>query len=365
MSKRRTAIILGLAALAGGCTVAPRHQEVRVYEHNRNVVHDRHVVHETDAYEGYYYVRIVYLNGVPWYVDEDLHARPVPPHLRSQFRHASWVRSAPPRFSRDPRMRDGYALSRIVYINGAPYHVDEDRRARPIPSKLRSRFSYESVAFDDHARRRPAYREREAPASHGGGDAFGRAAERVREPARPTPAASDRARQEPSAYGFGDARGRVMEQARVREEARPLPTADSRARQEPPSDGGGAFARAAERVREQANRQAPLPVQNGESRPAGREDGRMEPGPSAREGQRMTPPVANQPDSGRPERGRPQAAGNDRGRGNGVANGQERGRADHAPGRKNGKGRGPAQDQEADSADERDDSPGRSRRRDG
>ena len=58
MSRSRTTIILGLAALAGGCTVAPRHEDVRVYQHER-VVHDRQVVYETDAYEGYYYVRIV------------------------------------------------------------------------------------------------------------------------------------------------------------------------------------------------------------------------------------------------------------------------------------------------------------------
>ena len=359
MSRSRTTIILGLAALAGGCTVAPRHQEVRVYQHER-VVHDRQVVYETDAYEGYYYVRIVYVDGVPWYVDDDLRARPVPPHLRSHFRHASWVRSAPPRFSRDPRTRDGYALSRIVYINGAPYHVDEDRRARPIPSRLRSRFAYESVAFDDDARRRPAYREREMPPGPGG-DAFGRAAERVREPARPMPAASERERQVPPAYGFGDARGRVMEQAREREEPRPLPPADERPRHEP-AGNGGAFAQAAERVREQAARQSPPAAQNGETRPAARDDGRMDGGPSTREPQRMTPPLSRQPDAGEANRGHPQAGGNERGRGNGVANEQERGRAEQAPGRKNGKNRG--QGQEADPADEDDDPPGRNRRRD-
>lgn len=360
MNTCRTAIILGLAALAGGCTVAPHHEEVRVYQHDRYVVRDRDVVHEHDAYEGYYYVRIVYLDGVPWYVDEDLHARPVPPHLRGQFRHASWVRSAPPRFSGDPRMRDGYALSRIVYINGAPYHVDEDRRARPIPRKLRSRFAYDSVAFDDGGRR-PVYREREMPRGPGG-DAFGRAAERVREPARPLPAARDSEREAPPAYGFGDARGRVMEQARGREDVRPLPPTESGPRYEP-SSNGGAFAQAAERVREQSARQAPPPEQRGESWPAGREDGRMEAGPSAGEGQRMLPPIAREPDRGRADRAQPQAAGNDRARGS-AANGRERSRADEAPGRKNGKGRGPAQDQEAESDDGRDDPPGRSRRRD-
>lgn len=362
MNKCRTAIVFGLAALAGGCTVAPRHEEVRVYQHDRHVVYDRDVIHETDSYEGYYYVRIVYFDGVPWYVDEDLNARPVPPHLRSQFRHASWVRSAPPRFSRDPRVRDGYLLSRIVYINGAPYHVDEDRRARPIPSRLRSRFAYDSVAFEDDGRRRPAYRERESSAGPGG-DAFGRAAERVGEPARPTPATRARGRQEPSAYGFGDARGRVMEQARGREDVRPLPPADDRRHPEA-SSNGGAFAQAAERVREQSVRQGPPPAQRGESRPAARDDGRMEPGPSAWEGQRMPPPVARERDGGRPDQGQPQAAGNDRGRGAGAANDRDRSRADQAPGRKNGKGRGAAQDQEADSAYDRDDPPGRNRRRD-
>src|SRR5574340_1763743 len=95
MNIRTTAIVLGLAAWSGGCTVTPRHQEVRVYQYDSPVIQERHVIRETDAYEGYYYVRIVYLDGIPWYVDEDLRARPIPRHLHSRFQDASWVRSMP------------------------------------------------------------------------------------------------------------------------------------------------------------------------------------------------------------------------------------------------------------------------------
>jgi hypothetical protein len=152
MTIRTTVIILGLATLAGGCTITTRHEDARTYQY------EPRVVHEDDSYEGYYYVRIIYLNGIPWYVDEDLRARPVPPHLRNQFRYSSWVRSAPPRFSRETGVRDGYNLSRIVYINEVPYHVDEDRSARPIPQKLRSRFSYRPVAIRNDNDRRPGER---------------------------------------------------------------------------------------------------------------------------------------------------------------------------------------------------------------
>jgi hypothetical protein len=129
-----------MAALASGCVVTPGHYESREtrYEHRE--------YHADDAYEGYYYVRIVYFNGVPWYVDDDLRARPVPRHLHAHFRNTSWTRSLPPRFHDHDEVRDGYRVSRIVYINDVPHHVDDGRQVRPLPSRLRNRFTYQTVA---------------------------------------------------------------------------------------------------------------------------------------------------------------------------------------------------------------------------
>lgn len=42
-------------------------------------------------------------------------------------------------------MRDGYDVSRIVYINDVPYYVDDDRRTRAVPDRLHNRFEYRVV----------------------------------------------------------------------------------------------------------------------------------------------------------------------------------------------------------------------------
>jgi hypothetical protein len=140
MTLRPTALVLAMAALASGCVVTPGHYESREtrYEHRE--------YHAGDAYEGYYYVRIVYFNGAPWYVDDDLRARPVPRHLHAHFRDTSWTRSMPPRFHDHDEVRDGYRLSRVIYINDVPHHVDDGRHVRPLPSRLRNRFAYQTVA---------------------------------------------------------------------------------------------------------------------------------------------------------------------------------------------------------------------------
>ena len=376
MTRRTTVLILGMAALAGGCTVTPHHHEVRDYPDERRVIHEddayeRHVIYEDDAYEGYYYVRIVYLGGVPWYVDEDLRARPVPPHLRSHFRYGAWSRSAPPSFGRDSGMRDGYRLSRIVYIDGIPHHVDEGRHARPIPTRLRSRFAYESVARHDDGRRPgeraappfarvgnearplpPAYgRERQYPPLREADNAPGRGMPpgHMREEARPLPPTAAREREEPSTFGRGGALGRVTE--RVREEARPLPPATARERQQQPvfeTDGGPRRGMPQPPMRADTSRQDPPFADRGrvrqeERQPAEREQGWDEP---------------PQQGSGRRERG--QSAGD--GRQRGVAAVDER-KGDSAPGRKNGKGKG-RDDEETDSRDARDGDAGRRNRRD-
>jgi hypothetical protein len=337
MTRHTTAFILGLAALAGGCTVTPHHHDVRVYPD------DRRVVYQDDAYEGYYYVRIVYLGGVPWYVDEDLRARPVPAHLRSHFRYGAWAHSAPPSFGRDTGMRDGYRLSRIVYIEGVPHHVDDGRHARPIPTRLRSRFSYDSVARHDDNGRGPG--QRSAPPGH------------MREEARPLPPAAAREREEPSTFGRGNALGRVTE--RVREEARPLPPEAGRERQEPRTHEAANESRRG--MREETGHQDPPFARNGRgvppSQPEGssaRDESRERRGqPSAREAQRMTPASAGQPahEVAPRERVAAQSAADAR-------------RAGTEPERKNRKGKGRDDDEETDYPDERDGEAGKRNKRD-
>lgn len=404
MTRRTSALILGLAALAGGCTVAPYHEHVRVvYPDDRRVIHEheddvyeRRVIREDDAYEGYRYVRIVYLGGVPWYVDEDLRARPIPPHLRGHFRYAAWSRSAPPSFGRDSGMRDGYRLSRIVYVDGVPHHVDEHRHARPIPNRLRSRFAYESVARHDDGRRGPgersappfaragnearplppaAVREREESSGLGGGTALGRATERVRaEEARPFPPAYGREREQPPMREADHAPGRMMPPGQMREEARPLPPAGAREREESSGFGAGtALGRAAERVRAEARPFPPAAAGARPQPPVAESDQPyrgMAQAPVREDSRRQVPPAADKgradKQDGRPvarEHGRderPQQGGAQRERGQSAGEGRRRDvaaaderKAEAAPGRKNGKGRGRDDDPEADSADAR------------
>src|SRR5512139_2500541 len=227
MTIRTLLIVAGLAALAGGCTVTTHEYGEPQRQSNYGVFH------EDDSYEGYYYVQIVYINGDPWYVDEYRRARPVPPQLRSHFRYSSWTRSLPPRFGRDDEVRDGYALSRIVYINDVPHYVDDDRRARPVPNPLRSRFSYVTVMQDNDRDR--------------GGRPMQPAYERGQE--RRMPPAFVRERQDSPSYG--------------REREREVPPSYGREpeRMKPPSFGAEAMPKPAmmpERVREeQQGRQAP------------------------------------------------------------------------------------------------------------
>ncbi len=338
MTLRTTALILGLASLAGGCIVTPRYDEVRVYD-------ERRVVYEDDAYEGYYYVRIVYLGGIPWYVDEDLQARPVPPHLRSHFRYGAWARSAPPSFGRDDGMRDGYRLSRIVYIDGVPHHVDEGRHARPIPSRLRSRFSYDSVARRDDSGRRPGGRPA-PPFAHPGNEAHR------------FPQATGRDRQQGPAYGADDAPGRGMPPGYMREEARPLPPDSGRERQGPRAyevENESRRGMRQARMREEGGRQDPSDARNGRGMPPPQYEA-----PSARGESRDE--RRGQPSHEVVQRERmARSAGDERRRGMDVAD--ERG-AEASPERKNGKGRGRNDDQEADAWDERGGNAGRRNRRD-
>jgi hypothetical protein len=329
--------------LASGCVVAPHAYEERGYRE------DYQVYRETDSYEGYYYVRVVYINGDPWYVDEYRRARPIPRHLHSHFRHSKWTRSLPPRFSNDTVMRDGYHVSRIVYINDVPHHVDEDRRARPVPTRLRSRFAYGSVVpANDRGRRvgerpeSPAYgRERERQEA----PAFGRGRERNEQPAF----GRGREREEQPAFGRGRereeqpvfVRGREREEqpAFVREREEQPAFVRGRERDEQPS-----YVRERavmqERVREERGRGAPPFARNDRGAP-----GQMEVQPARGQAGDDRRPMAQGRNK---ERGRIEPVDDGRGRG-GAASGNEQ-RTVSASGRQKekAKGRGRDRDEEED-----------------
>ncbi|HEY0721338.1 MAG TPA: hypothetical protein VGE50_08795, partial [Gammaproteobacteria bacterium] len=74
--------------------------------------------------------------------------RPLPPRLHDHFRRSDyWKRDRrAPVFSRDGEVRDGYRVSRVVYFNDVPYYVENDRMARPLPDKERERFRYSPPA---------------------------------------------------------------------------------------------------------------------------------------------------------------------------------------------------------------------------
>ncbi len=208
MTLRTMVIVAGLAALAGGCSTPsePRQQDDRGYPYDHRVYRD------TDSYQGYYYVRIIYINGDPWYVDDYRRVRPIPRHLHSHFQYSTWVRSLPPRFGREREMRDGYDLSRIVYINDVPLYVDDDRRTRAVPDRLHNRFEYRAVMPQQGDDRRGDERR---------GDERPQPPQRYDDrEARPVPPASGRdERSAPAAQG----REQPPDRGAGRDEGRPTP----------------------------------------------------------------------------------------------------------------------------------------------
>lgn len=298
MTIRNLVMVAGLAAVASGCVVAPGHYEERRYESDHRVVY-----HENDSYEGYYYARVVYISGDPWYVDDYRRARPIPRHLHAHFRNSSWTRSLPPRFSQDTGVRDGYHLSRIVYINDAPHHIDDDRRARPVPTRLRSRFSYVTVVQDNDRGRKVGGRP-ESPVQV-------RERERDERPAY----GRDREREEQPAYGRGREREERPAYVRDRDRDEQPAFGRGREREEPP---------AYVRMRERDERPVQVREQVRHERSNGRE----------REAQRRgnLPQQAVMQERVRDERGQPAAQG----RGRSDDERIERGRA---PGVEQGRGR--------------------------
>jgi hypothetical protein len=140
MNIRNILLLTGLAAFLAGCVVHPRPYPPVYEEGYDNGYYD---YRGTPSYEGYYYARIIFIGSVPYYVDDDRNIRPIPARLHNHFRRYPYSTLArPPVFSADREVRDGYPVSRIIYLNGVPYNVGNDRNAQPLPDRLRPRFRY-------------------------------------------------------------------------------------------------------------------------------------------------------------------------------------------------------------------------------
>lgn len=145
MSLRKLVLLGGLATILGGCVVAPApHSRVQYEDDYYYSDDDYYDYYNTPSYQGYYYVRVIFIGNTPYYVGDDRHVRPIPRHLHPHFikyrkkykdRHA-------PYFSRDTEVRDGYHMSRMVYFNDRPYYVEDGRVARPMPNHMQERFRY-------------------------------------------------------------------------------------------------------------------------------------------------------------------------------------------------------------------------------
>lgn len=243
MNIRILLIATGLATLAGGCTYTPDYgYGDRGYPPYYGVYRD------TDSYDGYFYVQIIYIDGEPWYVDDYRRAHPIPPNLRSHFRNSAWVRSLPPRFGHDDDMRDGYRLSRIVYVDDVPVYVDDDRRVHPLPAQVRSRFSYQGVVRPRDAGRigrepQPVPQPHEGTAPRPLPPDAGRERERAmpppdlrnQQPEAPPAYGRERERTGPPAAGAQPAPGPATLPDRVYapQQGRPTPPADRDGRSEP------------------------------------------------------------------------------------------------------------------------------------
>lgn len=337
MTFRTMMIVAGLATLAGGCAVTsddPRPRDVRVYPQ------DRPIYRETDSYEGYFYFRIIYISGTPWYVDDYRRVRPIPRHLHSHFAYSTWVRSLPPRFGRDRVVRDGYDLSRIVYINNVPHYVDDDRRARQMPDQVRNRFDYRVVVPQQGADRRDDDRR--------GDDRQG----------------DDRRGDDRSSYPqrYDGREARPVQPVYGREQDRKEPPAYGRERDSQPAQGRE-LERQENRAYERERDRVTSPVPRTETLPR-----RTEAQESTREERdRRAPPVGRDERNAPPAQAREQPSERGSSRDEGRPTSQDRGRkgdeprAEPAAEMKNGNAPGRGKDRGEDEGEEGKDSNGNAR----
>jgi hypothetical protein len=141
MNLRNIILLAGLAVFMSACAFPPGSSSYR--DNGQPYDDDYYDYRNTPSYEGYYYVRIIFIRDVPYYVDDDRYIRPIPPRLYDHFRRYPYnTLGRPPVFSRDTEVRDGYPVSHIIYLDGVPYHVGNDRIAQPLPEPLQPRFRY-------------------------------------------------------------------------------------------------------------------------------------------------------------------------------------------------------------------------------
>lgn len=139
MNLRNILLLTVLAVFMSGCVINPRPLPLRDNPYDDGYYDYR----GTPSYEGYYYARIIFIRNVPYYVEDDRYIRPIPPRLYDHFRRYPYDSLGhPPMFSRDNEVRDGYRMSHIIYLDGVPYHVENDHSAQPLPEHLHQRFRY-------------------------------------------------------------------------------------------------------------------------------------------------------------------------------------------------------------------------------
>ncbi len=143
MNPRNMLLLAGLAVFVAACAMPPGSS---YYRDDDQPYDDGYYDYRgTPSYEGYYYERIIFIGNIPYYVDDYRYIRPIPPRLYDRFRMYPYgTLGRPPVFSRDRQMRDGYPMSSIIYLDGVPYNVGNDRIARPLPERLRPHFGYPS-----------------------------------------------------------------------------------------------------------------------------------------------------------------------------------------------------------------------------
>ncbi len=146
MNIRNFILLAWLSAFLLGCVVQSRPYYSDGYNNN-----DYYDYRDTPSHEGYYYARIIFIGGMPYYVYDDRQVRPIPPQYRDHFsRYPYQSLNRPPVFSPDREVRDGYPMSRIIYFNGVPYNVRDNRSAEPLPNNLHQRFRYTTPSSQDN-----------------------------------------------------------------------------------------------------------------------------------------------------------------------------------------------------------------------
>ena len=160
MNMRNFILLAVLSVTMLGCVVVPAPFPDEVVRSDDYYYYD---YRDTPSYEGYFYVRIIFIGGIPYYVDDELQAQPIPRHLRKHFIDYPYqdLRRSPG-FGRNRGEREGYSMSRIVYFNGIPYYVEENRKAQALPNNVRNRFPYTPANQESNERRNE--RRDESPA---------------------------------------------------------------------------------------------------------------------------------------------------------------------------------------------------------